>query len=46
MMKAFLQHYGSVFYLGFALSIFANIHFYDWRFYAIGVPTIILIALD
>jgi len=44
MMMKFLQHYGDAIYLGFALSVFADVHFYNWRFYAIVVPTIILIV--
>jgi hypothetical protein len=30
------------FYLGFALSFFADINWLDWRFYAIVVPFLLL----
>lgn len=30
-------------YLGFALSAFANISFYQWEFYAIIIPFYILV---
>lgn len=33
------------FYLGFALSTFANIWWYQWEFYAIIVPFYILTAV-
>jgi hypothetical protein len=29
-------------YLGFAVSVFANIHWFDWQFYAIIVPFFII----
>lgn len=34
----------SFFYLGFAISHFGNVPFYDWKFYAIIVPFVILNA--
>ena len=43
-MKTFLQKYGYGFYLGCTLSVFANLHFYNWRFYAIVVPVITLVV--
>ena len=30
-------------YLGMALSLFANTHFYNWQFYAILVPVTVLV---
>lgn len=32
-------------YLGFALSAFANISWYQWEFYAIIVPFYVLVKL-
>lgn len=32
-------------YLGFALSAFANISWYQWQFYAIMVPFFIIVKL-
>jgi hypothetical protein len=32
-------------YLGFAVSYFANVHFYDWQFYAIAVPFFIIVKI-
>jgi hypothetical protein len=32
-------------YLGFALSAFANVSWYQWQFYAIIVPFYILVKL-
>jgi hypothetical protein len=29
-------------YLGFAVSVFANIHFYNWQFWAILVPFFVI----
>ena len=29
-------------YLGIALNAFANLHFYNWEFYAILIPVAIL----
>lgn len=33
-------------YFGFALSAFGNINFDNWRFYAISIPVIILLAMS
>ena len=43
-MKRFLQHYGYGIYLGGALSVFANIGVFEWQWWAISVPLIILIC--
>jgi len=32
-------------YLGFAVSAFANIHWFNWQFWAILVPFFILVRL-
>jgi hypothetical protein len=37
-----LKEYLAPLYLGFAISIFANLHWYNWQFYAISVPFFIL----
>lgn len=29
-------------YLGGSLALFANLHWYEWKFYAIVIPTILL----
>ncbi len=44
MMKTFLQKYGYGFYLGCALSAFADLHFYNWRFYVIVIPIVALVS--
>lgn len=38
----FLKELLAPIYLGFALSAFGNLHWYDWRFYAIIVPFFII----
>ena len=42
-MKKFLQQYSWAFCLGASLSVFANIHFYNWQFYTIVIPVIALV---
>lgn len=42
MKKSFFIEYLSPFYLGGALSAFADINFMDWEFYAIIIPFYIL----
>lgn len=39
-MKSIIK-YGSAFYLGFALTFFADISFLQWEFYAIAIPVFI-----
>ena len=31
-------------YLGFSISVFAKLQFYNWQFYAITVPIIIVVV--
>jgi hypothetical protein len=41
MKKSFIKlAYGA--FLGGSLALFANVHWYDWKFYAIVIPTILL----
>ena len=42
-MKNQIQKYAYSAWLGGALAIFTNLKFYDWRFYAVLIPTIILV---
>ena len=43
-MIGILKKCGYGFYLGFSLAFFADVYVYDWRFYAIIIPTVILVA--
>ena len=43
MMKKYLQAYGYAFYLGCALTGFADLDYSNWQFWAIIVPLIILV---
>ena len=40
-----LKEMAAPMYLGFALSAFANIHWFNWQFWAILVPFFILVRL-
>lgn len=37
-----IQRYAWCVYLGMSLNLFAELHFYDWKFYAIIIPLIFL----
>ena len=31
------------FYLGCSLSMFADVHYYDWQIWAIGAPVVLMV---
>jgi len=41
----FVRKYAWSLYLGYALAEFANLGILQWEFWAIGLPTIVLVAL-
>lgn len=40
----FLRDYGYCIWMGIALNAFADVHVWDWQFYAIIVPNAILVG--
>lgn len=44
-MKKYLGNIGAM-WLGFAMSVFSDLHFWNWELYAIVIPTIVLFVLD
>lgn len=44
-MKKCLGNIGAM-WLGFSISVFSDLHFWNWQFYAIVVPTMVLFGLD
>lgn len=44
-MKKYLGNIGGL-WLGFSISVFTGLHFWNWEFYMIIVPTIIFFVFD
>ena len=44
-MMKFLRKYGWALYLGPSLTAFANIHFYQWEWWAIVAPVCVLVGI-
>ncbi len=45
MIKNFFKSYSYGLFLSVALSAFANVSVYDWQWYAIFIPTVILVNM-
>ena len=44
-MKKSIINYAYCSFLGASLTLFADVHWYEWQFYAILIPTILLVEM-